>query len=677
VEIFDDKRLACCGFATSPSLAYVFDARLWLDSIQELIEEPSLTKVFANGQFDWHQMLTREGITLAGYVDDTQVAWHACYPELAGKSESKDSKTSRKSLAFLDSLFLYDHWWKDYSFANEKERQVLNGRDCCVTLDLMVNHLDPLIDSQDVRDTYEHELSMVPLCVDALERGILIDEDKRQERANLLEDRWQDLSAEINELTLPLLLEAKKDTPPVQDDWHLFEDVWTCPCCRNGGSKRQHCTSCAGVTGTGKSGGITMEDLRAVLHHRHHGKKKAELVAALPACSVCGGEGQRVTIRVNPNSDGQKKILVYYVLGLPKRYNDKILSCAEDKLKAGIAWARSKPAKKWKLAIKVVELLVETQRIKTHRGINKRIAPGDDGCIRTVMNPTGTETGRLSHGSTFMEKSTNLANLPKKTAGLDPLFNARSVMVPRPGQLLGEIDYSQAEARLAAYEARDPLAIKQYQQGVDRYAFFAKHFYGYEISKKSPERQVGKAAILSLQYGVQWKTWMEAVNGDEDLTGASVTAAEAKRAVALFHQLYPRFQAWHEEVWRRSKRNGGFLINRFGRRRDFFGRRGTPSADAAVMREMVAFIPQSTSVDLLNRRMVQLYQQMDPLELRILLQIHDAVLFEMDEVDDPMPTLQKAKDIMEHPVEINGHTVLLPAEVSISAASWAEMKEVL
>src|SRR5512142_1040084 len=117
-------------------------------------------------------------------------------------------------------------------------------------------------------------------------------------------------------------------------------------------------------------------------------------------------------------------------------------------------------------AIALLKGMLAQSKDDTIRSIYERIAPGADGCIRTVQSPAGTETGRFSHSETFLERSTNLANLPNKTASGDELYRVRDVLVPHPGRLLWKADYSQSDARWCAWTAQDRRAIEQYETGV-------------------------------------------------------------------------------------------------------------------------------------------------------------------------------------------------------------------
>lgn len=330
------------------------------------------------------------------------------------------------------------------------------------------------------------------------------------------------------------------------------------------------------------------------------------------------------------------------------------------------------------LAREILQRLLSAAKVDTMRSIYERIAPGDDGCIRSVLNPGGTETGRMSHSETFLERSTNLANLPNKTAQDDPLYRVRDCLVPHEGRIIGKADFSQAEARWCAWLAGDTVRIQMYADGVDQYKYFMAALKWDDPSRLEEigkwERQIGKVGILAGQYSVSWRKLMDTVNADADLTGVAIDAKTAKRMVDIWPELFPRTVEWWSEV-REEVLSKGYLTNPFGRRRDFFGRTDGEAGRAAVVREAIAYGPQSANADALNTAIRELYEKYDPHLLRILLNVHDEIVFDCCPADI-MRAVRVVQQTMEFPVEVNGRTLVVPAEVSISSKSWAEMRQV-
>lgn len=308
IECSDPATLLCIGFAVSPAEAYVFVGGA-LPAALELVADDGVSKVFQNGQFDTYFMATRCGVKVAGWTDDCMIAWHALWPEIAGKG-ARGSKRTKKSLAFLASLYTESpEWWKDYE-TDEAGMYELNGRDCCITFEIM-QALKREIEEQGVQAIYRHEMSMMPVLVAIQERGLAVDEDARQQAINVLTERAAAVESRIRELAEPLLRERSAAiTKP-----HLMFGTRRCACCNGGKSKAKACWSCAGLAGPpGKKARLTLEP-----------------------CKACGGAGRFDTFEFNPASTQQQVELFYNVLNLPKRYNDGSLSCDEKALKGILA----------------------------------------------------------------------------------------------------------------------------------------------------------------------------------------------------------------------------------------------------------------------------------------------------------------------------------------------------
>lgn len=324
----------------------------------------------------------------------------------------------------------------------------------------------------------------------------------------------------------------------------------------------------------------------------------------------------------------------------------------------------------------ILTALLSKAKAGTVKGIYKRLEPDEHEILRYVLNPAGTDTGRLACADTFLEPSTNLQNLPNKVAALDPLYRVRDVIFAPQGRLLGEIDGSQAEARVGAYMSQDPLAMWQYENGIDRYRALASELYAKkpeDVTKM--ERQVGKMGQLAFQFCVQWKTFLDQVNADADITGVSIDAKMARRCEDAFHAMHPRYKPWWEEILGAVLKDG-YLVNPFGRKRYFFGRRDSQSAIEQLKRSAVAFMPQSTIADLVNDSIVRIYERHDPSLLWIHLQVHDALLFSCEQRNWFKASRAVKEAFEERTLLIHGREIVIPAEVELSKTSWSAKKVV-
>ena len=272
-------------------------------------------------------------------------------------------------------------------------------------------------------------------------------------------------------------------------------------------------------------------------------------------------------------------------------------------------------------------------------------------------------------------------------------FAVHNCIIPHEGRVLWKADYSRAEARWCAYIAEDEERIRLYEQGIDDYKYFCAVMEWDDPSRwqevdKSRRNAIGKVGILSGQYQVSWRTMMDSVNGQYDQTGVAIDARTARKMVDIWPRLFPRTVEWWGEV-REQVLMHGFLVNPFGRRRDFFGRTDTESAKAAVVREAIAFGPQSANADCLNHALKALYYTYDPegiklkqkewqvdipqVLLELNLQVHDEIVGHC--TPQRIAAVSKTvRGIMERTLQVNGRMLVIPAEFEASSKNWSSCK---
>lgn len=329
IENYDERQLACIGFAPGPGRAVVFPAP-FLDECRPLLEDPQITTVWQNAQYDLYYLLTRCDIRVRGRIEDTMLQWHSMYPELAGKKISgTGSKRTHKSLAFLASIYTTDAWYKDYDFETEEDRYILNGRDCAITFDVFEQQKEK-VERLGVQDIYRHEVGLIWPVVEMQARGMRVDDDLRRERIEALEARIDADTERLNELVIPLI-EERSDRS--EDRMRLFENIeGVCPCCRHASKKQFACWSCAGFESAPSKADL-------VGAGGDPSKLKRELEEEmLSTCKVCEGKPRREWLEFNPNSSDQRCLVLFDILRLPKRYNHGSLTADESALKSLLAY---------------------------------------------------------------------------------------------------------------------------------------------------------------------------------------------------------------------------------------------------------------------------------------------------------------------------------------------------
>ena len=444
------------------------------------------------------------------------------------------------------------------------------------------------------------------------ERGLLVDEELRLKRIEALEEKRAPIQAEAEPLVPPL--REKLERP------NLFWKPRTCKGCRNGCKKRLSCEECKGV-------------------------------------------GKFEDFAFNLGSEAQVKDVLYHGLKLPQRSREGSVTSDEEALKSLLSFDK----------IGFVKLALEYAKLTTMREIYERLEPGSDGRVRAVFNPAGTLTGRLnSRGAFYVPGSTNLQNLPAFTA-TQPLYRVRECIVAPPGMHFFNFDLSQAEARVTACLCHDTELLARWEvMGWDVHRWTAAHIFRKEESDITPtERYLGKVARHALNYGMGYVRFWRHVNESSDLTGIAISQAEARRIREAYHMLHPKLYQWwrgveKELLWERP------LTTAFGRRCHFQARVEAGQVDADTLQTAIAYEPQSTVADWLNRGMLCLFER-ENAGFRVVHQVHDSLLLEVKEGAEG-EAVQAARECLEFSVKVRDYELLIPVDVEVGR-NWGEMGE--
>lgn len=508
-----------------------------------------------------------------------------------------------------------------------------------------------------LRDVHDFELALVEPVMAILRRGIKVDEERRRGMIAALDAEITPLTEKATTFAVEVLKKAKQIPRET-----LFREKWVCPCCRGAANKSKQCWSCAGfdVKPTKRDIIMGMGSLE------DKSLPKADLEAKyLHPCKVCNGEGKREQWTFNPASHEQVKIMLYGLLKLPRRMRKGKLRSDEEALKELRPFDKSN----------FIDGLLAIHKASTVRSILQRLSPGSDGRLRTWLNIAGTETGRFSSSETFLLDSTNLQNLPKKVGSLDPKYEVRNCIVPDVGHVLVEADLSQAEARVVAALCKDTDLLTAWEDpDFDVHVWTAAHIFNKPADKVTKrERGLGKVARHALNYGMQWKLFQRNVNSMIEQTGVSINNREAQEIHDAYHTLHPRLQVWWKSV-DQQLRHGGALWTPLGRRRIFFGRRQQRDAWLdATHREAIAYVPQSTVADILNRGLLRWWRSHDGKLGKLVLQVHDSVLVEVPKIKKDVATAALRRCLTET-ITVAGRQLTIPADVSWSADSWGKMR---
>jgi DNA polymerase-1 len=254
------------------------------------------------------------------------------------------------------------------------------------------------------------------------------------------------------------------------------------------------------------------------------------------------------------------------------------------------------------------------------------------GRVHTDFNQAVTATGRLS------SSNPNLQNIPIRTAFSRQI---RRAFLPQAGWLLGSADYSQIELRILAHLSGEPILLEAYREGRDVHRLTAQLL----LDRPTPEdvddseRRLGKIINFGVIYG------MGATRFARE-TGVSRT--EAQTFIDRYNARYPLVFDYLQRMQREAIALG-YVRTILGRRRyfnfnsrDLQALRGSdPEAidlsqvrsrnqyDAQMLRAAANAPIQGSSADLIKLAMVRLHPALQEFEAKLLLQVHDELIFEV------------------------------------------------
>jgi len=272
---------------------------------------------------------------------------------------------------------------------------------------------------------------------------------------------------------------------------------------------------------------------------------------------------------------------------------------------------------------------------------------GDDGRMRCSYVIGGTDTGRLASRKSVFGSGGNLQNIPPGVC--------RRMFVPDEGKVFIQVDESQAEARVVAYDAQEESMINVFESGGDIHRLNGSWIYNCKPEEVTDvQRQTAKKGVHALDYGLGPVAFSK-------LFGCSI--AEAKVLHQKYFDRFPKLRAWHLGIQATLNRSRT-LTTPLGRRRTFFGLWGDQ-----LFRQAYSYIPQATISDILNMSLIKLVGKYP--EVEVMLQIHDAYIIQCfpNEVDVWVERMQETFNI---PVQIKGRTVIIPVEFKVGE-NWNDM----
>jgi DNA polymerase-1 len=272
--------------------------------------------------------------------------------------------------------------------------------------------------------------------------------------------------------------------------------------------------------------------------------------------------------------------------------------------------------------------------------------------VHTCYALASTTTGRLS------SSEPNLQNIPIRT---EEGRKIRRAFIAAEGHQLVSADYSQIELRLLAEIAQIEQLRKAFRDNLDIHAITASEMFGVPIKgMPSDVRRRAKAINFGIIYGIS-------AFGLANQLG--IEREEAGAYIRKYFERFPGIRDYMEATKAFAKQNG-YVLTLFGRKCHYPDLASpNPSVRAFNERAAINARLQGTAADIIRRAMVRMDAalQKEKLSARMLLQVHDELVFEVPE-GEVEKTLPVVKRVMEE-APMPALSLSVPLRVDARAAN--------
>ncbi|WP_287131134.1 DNA polymerase I [Candidatus Cyanaurora vandensis] len=272
------------------------------------------------------------------------------------------------------------------------------------------------------------------------------------------------------------------------------------------------------------------------------------------------------------------------------------------------------------------------------------------GRVHTDFNQAVTVTGRLS------SSNPNLQNIPIRT---ELSKRIRQAFIPDVDCCLVSADYSQIELRILAHVSGEQILIDTFRNKGDVHTLTAQLLFNREDITRE-QRYLGKTINFGVVYGMGAQRFARE-------TG--VTSQEAQKFLESFYERYPKVFAYLRGTEKLALEQG-YVETLLGRRRHFPGLNQLPTNQRLTALRQATNAPiQGTAADIIKQAMITLHQELKPYQTRMVLQVHDELVFEVPQAEWPL-----VETVIRTAME-NAYPLQVPLFADIHCGpSWLEAK---
>jgi uracil-DNA glycosylase family 4 len=605
-----DSEIRCISFAYKEGEAITIPWRQeFIPMVQELFLLASPFMVFWNQAFDVPRLKSK-GITIGPRLLDGMWLFHFLQSDVP------------KGLGFVSTFFTRLREWKSTS-DEQPERYSCTDSDAAITNTYRIR--DQLRKERRFDRFVEHCVELDPVLEKMSENGIKVDLKKREDFRKAVDDELRIIDGEI-QLAVPSTVRSFKPRRKIPNEAVL-----------------------GGLGGPAGVGGVWDYDRDT------------------------GEWGLRYPFLYN-SSKQVVKYLQSRGYKVPKNYKTGKDSTDKDELER--LWKRYPTDP-------VLRKVVEAREHKKLIGqYVDGYEPGKDGRIHTTYTH-GPATWRLASQSPNMQNVIQRAELAKRYRGM---------FVAGPGNILVECDYTAEEPTVVGVLAKDPEYVRAARLGV--HAIFASYLLGKQngfqpIDMKWSDADI-KEAVKEVKdkHETAYQQAKNTVNGSNyggtpkkfmmDFPEFFPTMKFAEFAQDLyFSTIGKKLRAWQDDTIERAFRFC-YLESPFQYRRYFWdvlrferAKDGWKKKWSTQAKDALAFVPQNTGFGIIADAMLRLAKQKFYRD-RMLLQIHDALVFELPKDRLLEERVQLIKTEMERPIkELGGLVINVKCTTGLD---WGSMK---
>lgn len=350
------------------------------------------------------------------------------------------------------------------------------------------------------------------------------------------------------------------------------------------------------------------------------------------------------------NSNKQLGVILFDKLGIPYPM--------QEKSKTGDYFVKEEVLSKIADKHSLPRLILELRSLEKVHGtylVNLLSNYDDNHCVKFQLNQTAADSGRFSSrgGKGISEdgySGVNVQNIPAATE--KDIWKLRKGIVAREGYQIVAIDYSGEELRIAANLSKEPVWIKEFNEGSgDIHSITASLMFGgtpeeMADKKNKTKRGLAKIANFLIIYGGSAGTLARS---------ARIPLHEAQQHVDNYFDGLKKLSEWIATERIRARRRG-YSLTAFGRRRplqDLFDS-GDGYLKSKAERLAVNAAIQGTGADIIKIAMYKVWRYLKNHDLqddvRMLFPVHDEIVYEIkkDKLDTYIPILSDLMKLDEY-----------------------------